>query len=116
MQADYYAFDRLKTSLSFGGYASYRAVIAEAEWQPSQDTPFSLFADIGSAVATEHHGIVLVGLRYTFGAPGSSIKERDRHGDPQPLLQSGVASSNLMGNTTALQPTVTPTASAPAPI
>jgi hypothetical protein len=47
LQGDFYAFDRLKTAISFGGYAGYRAAIAEVEWQPRQDQPFSLFADVG---------------------------------------------------------------------
>ena len=109
LQGDFYAFDRLKTAISLGGYAGYRAVIAEVEWQLSADHPFSLFVDAGAAVATDHRGIVLAGIKYTFGAPGTTVKDRDRHGDPEILLQSGIASSNLIGNTQALAPTVTTT-------
>jgi len=114
VQADYYVFDTLKTSVSFGGYSNYRAVLAQVEWQPVDDTPLSLFTEGGASVAHEHRGIVLAGLRYTFGAPNSTIKDRDRHGDPEVFLQSGISSSNLMGNTKAFEPTVAP-APAPAP-
>jgi len=109
IQADYYLADTLKTSLSYGGYSNYRAVLAQVEWQPAEDTPFSLFTEGGASVAHEHRGIVLAGVRYTFGAPKSTIKDRDRHGDPEVFLQSGIASSNLMGNTKAFQAPVTPT-------
>jgi hypothetical protein len=118
LEVDYYINDRLKTAISFGGYSSYRTVLAEAQWQPSEAAPFSLFVNAGSAVATDHHGVVLAGVRYTFGAPSSTIKERDRHGDPEILLQSGASSANLMGNTYALRPgqQVAPVAAPAAPI
>jgi hypothetical protein len=116
LQTDYYITDTIKTGVSFGGYASYRAVVGEAQWQPDPSLPLSVFVDAGAAVATEHHGLVLAGVRYTFNAPGTSIKERDRHGDPAPLLQSGMTSSNLMGNTRAFQaaPAAAPVAATPA--
>ena len=113
LQADYYVDTRLKTSIAFGGYSSYRTVLGEVEWQPSQTMPFSMFLDAGAAVATEKHGIILAGLRYTFGAPASTIKDRDRHGDPEPLLISGTTSGGLVGNTTALQGIHTAPAAAP---
>ncbi|EPY02365.1 hypothetical protein [Magnetospirillum fulvum] len=114
IQADYYVFDTLKTSVSYGGYSNYRAVLAEVEWQPAEETPFSLFTEAGASVAHENRGIVLAGMRYTFGAPKSTIKDRDRHGDPEVFLQSGIASSNLMGNTKAFESATTP-APQPAP-
>ncbi len=116
LQADYYAFDRLKTSISFGGYAGYRSIIAEAEWQVSPDQPFALFVDAGSIVSVNDHGIFLAGVKYTFGAPNTTIKDRDRHGDPELLLQSGMSSANLIGNTLALTPPAMAPATPSAPL
>ena len=112
-QADYYISDILKTSISYGGYSNYRAVLGQVEWQPAEDLPLSLFALAGASVAHEQRGVVLSGVRYTFGAPNSTLKDRDRHGDPEIFLQSGIASSNLMGNTKAFQPPVPVAAPAP---
>jgi len=115
LQADYYVTDTIKTSLSYGGYSNYRALLGQVEWQPADNLPLTLFTEAGASVAHEHRGIVLAGLRYTFGAPNSSIKDRDRHGDPEIFLQSGITSSNLMGNTKAFEPAIAPAPQAPAP-
>ena len=79
----WYLRDDLKLSLGGAGFSNVRTGFAGIEWQPSPTRPLTLFANGGGG---DHGpGFALVGLRYTFGAPGSSLKDRNRHGDPENL-------------------------------
>lgn len=87
LEVDYYLTPNIKLGALGTGYTDRRAAAVVAEWQPTE-APFSLFADAGANIAGDHHGIVLAGLRYTFGASGSSLKDRHRHGDPDNLPEN----------------------------
>ena len=81
-----YATPNLKFTLGGSGFASTRDGVIAAEWQPAPATPLTLFAEAGGGNAGA--GFALAGLRFTFGAPGSSLQQRDRHGDPVNALSA----------------------------
>ena len=84
LDLSWYARDDLKLNIGGSGYSNVRGGFAGVEWQPMADTPFTLFADGGGG--NRAPGFALAGIRFTFGAPGSSLKERNRHGDPENLV------------------------------
>jgi len=107
----WYALDDLKLSLGGSGFANVRTGFAGVEWQPDAETPLSLFATGGGG--NRGPGFGLAGLRYAFGAGASSLKERQRHGDPDNIVSFMSADG---GGALALQAQATrPVAPTPTP-
>lgn len=90
LDLSYYPVENVKLTLGGSGFANARDGMIEAEWQPT-GAPLTLFAEVGGGNAGQ--GFALAGVRFTFGAPGSSLKQRDRHGDPINALTGVVAQS-----------------------
>lgn len=81
----YYITDNLSLGGSLAGFSNSRAAQVGFEWQPMENTPLSLIADAG--MSNEGPGFVLAGVRYSFGAPSTSIKQRDRYDDPLNIVR-----------------------------
>ncbi len=88
IDASYYLTDNLKFTAGSTGYDSTYIGYGAAEWQPNGDTPLSVFATAGGG--DEGNGFVLAGVSYTFGAPATSIKKRDRTGDPSNIVKNAL--------------------------
>jgi hypothetical protein len=81
----YYLTDNLSLGGSLAAFSNSRAAQLGFEWQPVEETPLSLIADVG--VSNQGPGFVLAGVRYSFGAPSTSIKQRDRYDDPVNIVR-----------------------------
>lgn len=88
VDGSYYMNDNLKFTVGSTGFSSVQAAYAGAEWQPQEQEPFTVFANAGSA--DEGNAFALAGVRYTFGADNSSLKKRDRTGDPANIVKTAM--------------------------
>ncbi len=81
----YYPIDNLKYSAGITGFSDTTTGYGRAEWQPT-DEPYTLFAFGGGG----NHGnaFLLAGASYTFGAPATTLKKRDRTGDPENIVKT----------------------------
>ena len=79
----FYATDNLAFSAEGGGFGNVHWGDAAAEWQPWTG-PTSLFSKIGAA--NRGKPTFFAGIRYAFGAPGTTLKYRERHEDPPNIV------------------------------
>ena len=78
--AIYYGTDNLALGASLSGSSSSRAVQAGVEYRPDNWTSMSYILDMG--VGTDGPPFFLGGVRFSFGAPSRTLKDRDRYDDP----------------------------------
>lgn len=94
----WYVNSDFKLSLGGTGYSNTRIGFGEVEWQPYVSAPVAFFANGGGG--NRGHGFAIAGIRYTFGAGEASLKDRERHGDPENIVSqsnpSGGNSSTLV--------------------
>ena len=81
----YYPMDNLSLAVRGEAFSSVRSAGVEVEYQPSEK-PFTVFATGGDSNNSD--GTYLAGLRFTFGAPGTSLKQRHREYDPVNIVDS----------------------------
>ncbi len=84
LDLSWYTTPDLKLSVGGTGFSNFRTGFAGVEWQPDQSMPLSLFANAGAG--NRGPGFALAGLRFAFGAGSSSLKDRNRHGDPENIV------------------------------
>ena len=99
----YYPMDNLALAVRGEAFSSVRSAGVEVEYQPSEK-PFTVFATGGDSNNAD--GLFLAGLRFTFGAPGTSLKERHRQYDPVNIVDS----FNMNEGSSAIQQYATPAA------
>jgi hypothetical protein len=81
----YYPSPYLALAASVSGAGNARALQLGFEYQLIEDTPFSLIGDAG--VDNKSTPFFLAGIRYSFGAPSKTIKDRDRLDDPANIVR-----------------------------
>jgi|GEM_PF-5524966 len=86
LSGGWYVTDSLKLSLGGTGYNNTRIGFGEVEWQPIASSPTTFFANTGGG--NRGHGFAIAGIRYAFGADNSTLKDRERHGDPENIVSS----------------------------
>lgn len=91
IELGYYLNDDLFLKGGVSGYSDYRALYVGSEWRPMDDSPLSLFADVGAG--TENGGFGTIGLRFSFGAENSNLKKQHREYDP-PNIVTGFTSGS----------------------
>ncbi len=94
LELGYYLNDDLLLNGGVSGYSDYRAMYAGAEWRPMDDSPLSLFGNVGAG--NENGGFATVGLRFSFGAKNSTLKKQHREYDP-PNIVTGFTSGATGG-------------------
>ena len=80
----WYSRDDLKLALGGAGFSNSRTAYSTIEWKPDDSIPWTMFGVTG--VGNTGPGFALLGMRYTFGNTGTSLKDRDRHGDPENIV------------------------------
>ena len=80
----WYSRDDLKLTLGGTGFSNSRTGYSAIEWKPDDAIPWTLFGVAGAGNAGP--GFALLGTRFTFGNVGTSLKDRDRHGDPENIV------------------------------
>ncbi len=111
LQAQYYLTDNLVLGAGVGGYSDYRSVSFDVESQPFEDTPMSLFASVGAG--NKGAGFGIVGVRFSFGMNGVSLKRQHREYDPPNIVNSFVSGASGGG---AIFNKVEKVETAPAPV
>jgi hypothetical protein len=81
----YYPTPYLALATSVSGSGNARALQVGFEYQLFEDTPLSLIGDSG--IDNKSSPFFLAGIRYSFGAPSKTIKERDRFDDPGNIVR-----------------------------
>jgi len=86
LDASYYPEENIKLTIGTQGYSNIIAGYAEAEWQPFNDTPMSFYINGGDV--EDGNAFALVGVRFSFGVDGQSLKYRNRHSDPVNIVRN----------------------------
>lgn len=81
----FYPNDNLKYTLGITGFEDNTVGYGRTEWQPNNE-PYTLFAFGGSG--DNGNAFILAGASYTFGANNSTLKKRDRTGDPENIVKT----------------------------
>ncbi len=81
----YYPMDNLTVAVRGEAFSKVRSAGLEVEYQPNEK-PFTVFATGGDSNNAD--GTYLAGVRFTFGAPGTSLKQRHRQYDPVNIVDS----------------------------
>jgi hypothetical protein len=81
----YYPTPYLALSVSAAGFGNSRSMQMGFEYQLFEDTPLSLIGDVG--MDNKGPPFMLAGIRYSFGAPSKTIKDRDRFDDPANIVR-----------------------------
>lgn len=85
VEGAYYANDNLKYVLGATGFDGNNTGFGRAEWQPTNE-PYTVFAFGGTG--NTGNAFLLAGASYTFGAPATTLKKRDRTGDPENIVKT----------------------------
>ncbi len=93
----WYAEHNVKLTGGSTDFSNVRVGYGGAQYQCADDSPWSVFAVGGGG--NRSTGFGLVGLRVTFGAGTSSLMERDRHGDPDNIVDFATSISGAVGAT-----------------
>lgn len=115
----YYATPNVALASSVGGASNIRYVQLGSEFRLQDDSNISYLVDTG--MSNQGPGYVMVGVRFSFGAPSRSIQERDRYDDPGNIVtymnttaSNVITAPSVHNSTPAPAPVVAP-APAPAP-
>ncbi|OAN50706.1 hypothetical protein A6A05_11930 [Magnetospirillum moscoviense] len=108
----YYPTPYLALATSVGGTGNHRTLQVGFEYQLFEDTPLSLIGDSG--IDNKSTPFFLAGIRYSFGAPSKTIKDRDRFDDPGNIVRT-MNTSGASSVTTTNGHTPKPSAAAEAP-
>lgn len=87
----YYAMPNLILSVQASGFDDYQNYQLGAEYRPATLETSSIFVDTGIDDDSEVSGHI--GLRMSFGAPSSTLKDRDRYDDPVNIVSGLMRSS-----------------------
>ena len=85
LDLNYYPQENIKFALGGSGYSDTQGVHGQVEWQPKDNAPYSFYANLGDYENSKAYA--LIGLRYSFGTQGQSLKHRDRYSDPDNIVQ-----------------------------
>jgi hypothetical protein len=80
----YYWTDNLKFSAGDLRAFGQDLVNVRAEWQP-EGSSLAFFADVADDVGSVKLTTFKLGAKFHFGAGAKSLKERNRHDDPEPI-------------------------------
>lgn len=86
VDALYYVTEDWMLGLGISGYSDKRAAALSTEWRPMVDQPISVFANVGGG--NEGGGFGMVGVRYSFGMKGATLKVQHREYDPPNIVNS----------------------------
>ncbi|MBX9634282.1 MAG: hypothetical protein K2X44_04800 [Magnetospirillum sp.] len=105
----YYLTDSLALGTSVSGSGNSRALQVGGEYKPSVDLPVSFMLDTG--MDNKGPAFVLAGVRFSFGAPSRTLKERDRFDDPGNIVTyMNTTAAGAITSGTAHTPKPTPKA------
>lgn len=110
----WYSRHDLKLTLGGTGFSNSRTGYSMVEWKPADSLPWSVFGMAGAG--NSGPGFALVGTRYVFGNSGTSLKDRDRHGDPENIVSftnAGGSGGVLVSKATAMDAGPRPVAAEP---
>ncbi len=83
-EVGYYLSDDFLIGIGASGFSSYRALAASAEIRPFADSSMSVFGNAGAG--NRGGGFGVVGVRFSFGVDGISLKKQHREYDPPNIL------------------------------
>lgn len=86
VDALYYVTEDWMLGLGISGYSDKRAAALSSEWRPLADQPISLFANAGAG--NDGGGFGMLGVRYSFGMKGATLKVQHRQYDPPNIVNS----------------------------
>ena len=103
----YYATENLKFTANSGGFEHTFGGSARVEWQPEDNSPFSIYAMIGDS--NQARTYALAGIRFHFGSEGQSLQHRNRYSDPKNIVTplDGLIGSSYRGGN-CIPPTPSP--------